>query len=749
MKRTNFDFITGATITIYIPNSFKMMKLNTLKITLIALIFVQCTSVKTPAGPPLAPVNVVTDTYFGTTVEDPYRYMENLQDKEVAGWFRAQADYSDSILNSIPGRQKLIDKMIEFDGRKSEKIGRLVILDNDRYFYLKSRPDDETAKLYYRDGYNGSETLLYDPLTFSTDTSQLYVIDGFSPSDDGKRIALTVSTGGSENGIMMIMDVENQTLYPERIDRCWISFASWLPDGNSFLVNRTNSNDVHDMDRELNSKVYLHQVGTDPAKDAVVFSAQKYPELGIEPMDIPVLNYDNDTKYIYAYAYTVANSLNVFYAPVSEINNEHINWKQLFTPEDEVYDFKVTDKDIYFYTPNGSPNFKIAKTSLQNPDIANATVVVPEDPEAIITSFNLTSDGLYYVLTKNGVESELYFMKDAAGEPFKIDLPFAAGSIGIRNKKFTFNDLWVELSGWTSDRQRFRYLADENKLVPENLSSLAEFPEYDDLVVEELMVKSHDGVLVPLSLIYKNGLEKNGNNPVFFYGYGAYGASMDPFFSPAFLLWVAEGGILAVAHVRGGGELGESWHKAGYKTTKPNTWKDLIAQAEFLINEKYTSPKKIAINSASAGGILIGRAMTERPDLFAVAIPEVGCLNALRGEDSPNGPVNIPEFGTSKDSVECMALIEMDAYLHVVDGEIYPASLITAGMNDPRVIAWQPAKFAARIQAANASDKPILFLPDYDAGHGIGDTKSKRFESFANVLSFALWQTGNPDFQIN
>ena len=223
---------------------------------------------------------------------------------------------------------------------------------------------------------------------------------------------------------------------------------------------------------------------------------------------------------------------------------------------------------------------------------------------------------------------------------------------------------------------------------------------------------------------------------------------MSPHFTPDLLLWTNNNGILAIAHVRGGGELGDKWYKGGYKTTKPNTWKDLIACAEFMISDKYTSPNKIAINSASAGGILIGRAMTERPDLFAAAIPEVGCLNPVRAEESPNGPVNVPEFGSVKDSVECKALIEMDSYLHIKDGVKYPATLITAGMNDPRVIVWQPAKFAARLEAANASDKPVLFLVDYEAGHGIGNSKKKDFESLADVFSFALWQTGVPGFQL-
>jgi prolyl oligopeptidase len=243
-------------------------------------------------------------------------------------------------------------------------------------------------------------------------------------------------------------------------------------------------------------------------------------------------------------------------------------------------------------------------------------------------------------------------------------------------------------------------------------------------------------------------MQINGQNPVFMCGYGAYGYSLYPSFSPQKLLWTLQGGILAYAHVRGGGELGNKWYKDGYKTTKANTWNDMIHCAEYLIDHKYSSAGKMVINGRSAGGITVGRAMTERPDLFAAVIPEVGLLNPLRVEESPNGPVNVPEFGTVKDSVECMALLAMDSYHHVKDGVKYPAILITAGINDPRVIAWQPAKFAARLQAATSSNKPVLFFLDFETGHGFGNTKTKNFENIADAFSFAFWQIGHPDFRI-
>ena len=724
------------------------MKVLLIFVSLFFALFIQSCSQKLPPKPPLAEVKPVEDVYFGKKIDDPYRYMENLKDTTVGKWMKAQSDYAREVLNSIKGRQSLIDKMMDFDKRKSSKVSNLRITDNNVYFYLKLTPADETGKLYTRNGFEGNESLLFDPSTYSKDTTQKYVISDISPSDDGSLIAFEIAPNGSESSLMLIMNVKDKKLYPEQIDRCWGAGTSWLPDNSGFLFNRLNSNDVHDKEREKNSKSYLHKLGTDPSKDKDFFSLAKNPNMGIKPEDIPIVFYDKDSHYLFAILATVDNRINAFYAPVSEINNSSINWKRLFKPEDEVYNFAATDKDLYVYTPKNSPKFKILKTSLKNPDLKNAEVVVPEDSEGTITSFNLTNEGLYYSVSKNGVQENLYRLPYGVKNATKVSLPFTAGSLSLSTKGVRFPDVWVTILGWTSDFKRYRYLPDKNQFKLETLSSSAEFPEFDDLTVEELMVPSYDGVKVPLSLIYKKGLKKDGNNPVFIFGYGAYGISMSPYFSPNRLLWVAKGGILAIAHVRGGGELGDSWYKGGYKTTKPNTWKDLISCTEYLINEKYTSPKKIAINSASAGGILIGRAMTERPDLFAVAIPEVGDLNTIRAEESPNGPVNIPEFGTVKDSVQCISLIEMDSYVHLKKGEKYPATLITAGMNDPRVIAWEPAKFAARLEADNASDKPILFWVDYTAGHGIGNTKSKQFESLADVYSFALWQTGNPDFQI-
>lgn len=693
-----------------------------------------------------APVKIVEETYCGKRIADPYRYMENLKDPLVQQWLRAQAEHARSVIENIPGRSSLIEKMQDFDSRKSSKVYNLVITDTDRYFYLKRTPSEETGKLYYRDGYTGNETLLFDPSGMANNSGK-YVISNISPTDDGSKVAVSAAADGSEDDIVLIMNVETRTLYPEKIDRCRFASPSWLPDGSAFLYNRLQKSEKHAIDIQKNSKVYLHTVGSAPSADREIFSSTTNPEMNIRPEDIPFVHYDKDSKHLYAFVQNVDRRLTVYYAPVSELARRKIAWKPLLKTEDNIHDFAVTEKDLYLYTPEKAPNFKVLKTSLLQPDINHAEIIIPEAPDAVLTSFRLTSNGIFYTLSKNGVKVEFYRKGFDRKKAKKIKLPFAAGTIHLSSKGFMFPDVWVVISGWSSDYKRYRYDDTSHSFIYETLSSPAEYPEYEDLVVKEVMVKSHDGVQVPLSLVYKKGLKKNGGNPVLFYGYGAYGKSLKPFFSPSFLLWAHKGGILAVTHVRGGGELGDAWHKAGMKSTKPNTWKDLISSAEYVINKNYSSPAHIAINSASAGGILVGKAMTERPDLFAAVIPQVGTMNPLRGEETPNGPVNAPEFGTVKDSLECLALIEMDPYLSIREGNDYPAALVTAGINDPRVIAWQPAKFAARLQAASASTKPVLFYTDFESGHGIGDTKTKQFKTLADVLSFAFWQTGHKEFQ--
>jgi prolyl oligopeptidase len=307
---------------------------------------------------------------------------------------------------------------------------------------------------------------------------------------------------------------------------------------------------------------------------------------------------------------------------------------------------------------------------------------------------------------------------------------------------------WLDMATWTKAGQIYAYDPRTKKITNTGLQPLGKFDAPENLESVEVKARSYDGEMIPLSIICQRGIKLDGSNPALLWGYGAYGISQDPVFGPALLAWCEKGGVFAIAHVRGGGEYGEDWYKAGYKLTKPNTWKDFIACAQYLIENKYTSPSKLAGTGGSAGGILIGRAITERPDLFDAAIIQVGCLDMLRIETTPNGVPNIPEFGSVKTEDGFKDLYEMSAYAHVSDGTKYPAVILETGINDPRVEPWQSAKMAARLQAATASGKPVLLRVDYEAGHGIGSTKKQNEEQRADAWSFLLWQFGLPEFQM-
>ncbi|QLE02919.1 prolyl oligopeptidase family serine peptidase [Galbibacter sp. BG1] len=697
-----------------------------------------------PVKPEKTPEKVVTDEYFGQKIDDPYRYLENLDDPNVISWMKDNANYAEAVLNKIPGKQKLNDEMLALINRKDANIYNVNITNNNHYFYLKQLPEDETGKLFYRNGYKGEEKFLFDPLSYKKDSGLTYTISSLSPNIDGTLVSVELAPNGSETGEMFVLNLKGEKV-SQTIEPVWGIGPSWLEDGQHFLYTPMNSSDVTAPNRETNTKVRLHKLGTDPSIDADVFSAENNPELNIEPKEIPIVFYEPDSKLYIAVVVTVDKSYKI-YAKRS-LESKGTPWKPLAMKEDQVSDFFLTENAIYYQTFKNASNFKILKSSLENPAISMAKEIVPQPKTGVLVNFAVNKSGLYYVVNSNGVEAKVYFKPSGSTETKELKLPFTAGNASLYAWDSKEKDVFVNISGWTSPEKRYRYSPDSNSFIAEPLSSEVKYPELEDLTVKEVMIPSHDGVKVPVSIIYNKKIKMSGKNPAVIYGYGAYGISMNPFFSPVILAYTLHGGIMVVPHVRGGGELGDEWHMAGQKLTKPNTWKDAIATAEYLIKEKYTSKEKLSIWSASAGGIFVGRAITERPDLFVAACPEVGCMNTIRGEDSPNGPVNIPEFGTVKDPDEFKGLLEMDSYHHLEKGTKYPATLITAGINDPRVIAWQPAKFAAKMQADNASDKPILFLTDFEGGHGMGDTKSQAIESLSGILSFFYWQSGHPEFQ--
>ncbi|NML68332.1 prolyl oligopeptidase family serine peptidase [Chryseobacterium sp. RP-3-3] len=693
-----------------------------------------------------APSVPVTDKYFGTTIVDEYRNLENLESPSTKKWMETQTDYTNSILNQIPKRKFYLEKRLEFDKRQGYSVSNINITNNDKYFYLKKSGNEQAAKLYYREGFLGKEELLYDPVNYkSNEQNHEFVINYISPDLVGDKVAIAMAEKGKELAEVIIMDVQNKYVHPEVITNTMpanIGGIKWVDDNSGFFYTYFPINDPKSQNFYKNTQAILYKIGTPPNELTDVFSAKNNPELKIDEKKSPIILDSNDKYYV---GMLLDNSYyrQTFIIPKQDLLEGKKTWKSLYTKEDKVRSLQLIDNDLYFLSQYNTQNYTLCKTSITVPDFINPEILIPERNDEVIGQYRFTKDGIYYTTTKNGVEAKLYLYKDGKNIPIK--LPYPSGNINLQAKGKDFSDIWVSCSGWANEEQHFKYDLKTNSFFAQNITPITEYPEFTDIVVEEITVKARDGEEIPLSLIYNKNIKRDSKNPVLIDAYGAYGISRNPFFARIYLLWVKEGGVFATAHVRGGGEKGEKWRLGGYKETKPNTWRDLIDCTEYLINEKYTSKDKVAIWGTSAGGITVGRALTERPDLFKAAILEVPTTNTLRDVLAIGS--NADEYGALKDPEEFKALLEMDAYHHIKKGVKYPATFITGGINDPRVIAWEPVKFAAKLQSNNTSKNPVLLQIDYEGGHGNNTTDFHGHSNLSDIFAFAFWQLGHPDYQ--
>jgi prolyl oligopeptidase len=681
-----------------------------------------------------------SDTYWGRTYKDPYRWLENIKSKEVGDWFKAQATLSDSLLNKISFKDSLIKEWMSLDSLKPASYSDITF-EGSRLFYKKTKGGENVGKLYYRDGWNGGEKLLFDPSTYRKGVTT--TIQSIAPSYDGNHVALALSSSGAEVSELRVLNVGKGTLLPDSIYPSR-GPTGWTLDNSSFFYLWQKTADNKSPDFELNTKTKLHKLGSDSASDIDFFSNGSYPDLNIAPNEWPIAAVDETyPEYVFAYLYTVQPEMRVYYASTKEMAKPKIDWKVLCTTSDSlVRGMEFHGDKVYAITLKNAANYKLIATSIEHPDWSKAETILPEEKDVL--QYIVKSKGYLFAVYSNGITGRVVAYHFDDGNTAELSLPMS-GAVDVSCPDRHTNQILVTISSWTSPTTWYSYDADKQMFAKSIFNSDIKYPGFENLTSEEVEVPGHDGTMIPLSIIYKKGLQRDGKNCCLLEGYGAYGISYTPYFS--ILRSIAlKGVMLAYAHVRGGSEKGESWYRAGYKTTKPNTWKDFISCAEYLEKNGYTSPSKLSGAGTSAGGILISRAITERPDLFGAAICNVGCANAMRMEFTPNGPPNIPEFGTVEDSVQCLALYEMDGCQHVVKGVKYPAVICVGGWNDPRVVAWQPGKFAAALQNASTSGKPVIMMVNYDSGH-FTEEKEVTFRNFADQYSFVLWQTGHPDFQ--
>ncbi len=698
-------------------------------------------------GPPVAPVRPVTTTYFGTPVVDNYRYMENLSDPEVQRWMKAQAGYTRKVLDSIPGRSAMAQNILSLMGsdlRRAEFTRR-----GDRLFYELMTPGANLPKLAYRDGVNGEEHILVDPAKLAKDSAHHVALDWFSPSWDGRYVAYGVSEGGSEKSVLYILDLKTGTQLAETIDRASDCVVAWRNDNQSFFYLRypKAGPDTPLSQTEYNAVTFLHVLGQHPdgEGDEAVFGRGVSAKLDVPEGQGTYVLVSPESPFAVAVAnHNMDDNPNTFYvAPLDQIHGAATPWQKFAGPEDGVTDVRLHGDRLYFLSEKGASRFQILSTPAAHPDVAHAEVVVPEGPN-VIDAFRLASDGIY-VGERAGPSFQLHRVSYDGKSDQKISLPFEGTVEGLSTDLHT-PGVMFNLQGWVKAPREFAYDPGTQTVTDTGLIPASK-TESSDVEAHDEFAPSYDGTLIPVSIIAKKGMVRDGSHPTIVFGYGSYGTSMDPFYRAAWQTWIERGGIVAISHMRGGGEYGDAWHRAGQKLTKTNTILDFTASAQYLIDQHYTQSKYLVANSASAGGIVMGGALTLNPGLFRVILDDVGMSDTLRAETEPNGPPNVPEFGSTSTEDGFHGLYAMSGYEHLHDGTPYPAVMFTTGANDPRVAPWHMLKMAARTQAATSSGRPVLLRIDYDAGHGIGSSLSQRANQLADEWSFALWQMGEAGFQ--
>jgi prolyl oligopeptidase len=720
-----------------------------------AIVITAAAPIKAPIAPPAAaPVRPVTDDYFGTKVVDNYRYMEDLKDPEVQKWMKAQADYTRRTLDALSGYSALLKRIAELDASEPAQVSNVQIV-GGRYYSLRLPAGSQSPKLYVRAGVKGQDKLLIDPEKIPGSGKSHYSIHDYRPSPDGRYVAYQLAAGGSEESVLHIFDVAAGRDVPEIADRS-DGDPSWRADSRSFFYPRLQKLEpgMPATAKTENSRVYLHVIGRSFDADPPIFGRGVNDAIAITPDEYPTIITVPRSHYAIGLVSPGTDPRSRIYAAsINAIDGGKPAWRTIAASYDDQFIrgysngpvIALAGDTLYWLSRKNASRGEILKLDLARP--SSKPQIVIRQGALPISAVYAGRDAIYWRVSDAGVNG-IHRLRLAKGaRPEALQLPYAA-SIEDVSADSGGDSVVLIATSWLRPPALLGVDPKNETVADTGLQPTGPYDHPDDLTVEEVKVRSWDGTLVPLSIVHKKGLNRDGRNTAMLTGYGAYGTSTSPFYVPGMRVWYDHAQMIAFAHVRGGGEYGEAWHKAGFQATKPNTWKDFIACARYLVDRRYTNPRKLVGMAQSAGGILIGRAIEERPDLFGAAIIRVPLADTLRFHITANGPGNVPEFGNVRTESGFKALYAMSPYAHVSDGVKYPPVLVYAGANDQRVDAWIPAKFAARLQAATASGKPVLLRVDYDAGHtGFDATRRQVNLNTADMVAFGLWQTGDPEFQ--
>jgi prolyl oligopeptidase len=669
----------------------------------------------------------VVDDYHGVKVADPYRWMENVDSPETTAWIEAENKITFNFLEDIPARDKIRDRITKL--YDYEKYG-MPFREGGRYFFSKNDGLQPQSVIFWMESLGDEPRVLIDPNTFSEDGT--VALSGLSVSDDGKLVAYATSDGGSDWQEYKVREVDTGRDLDDHVQ--WVKFsgASWTMDNKGFFYSRYAKPDEETklQDTNYNQKLYYHTLRTPQSQDQLVYERPDHKDWMING------GVTDDGRYLILYISKGDDDNNLIY--YKELGHEGSPIIELISDWEARYGFIDNDGPVFWFTTNyEAPKNRIIAIDTRKPDKADWTEIIPEVDETLRGANVVNNMFVTNYMKDAHTQVRMY---DLSGKFVRdVDFPGLCTAGGFGGKR-NYTETFYAYTSFTDPGSIYRYDMVTGK------STLFKRPKVDfdsdDYVARQVFYTSKDGTRVPMFIVHKKGLRLDGKNPTYLYAYGGFNISLTPFFSVTNAVWLQMGGVYALANIRGGGEYGKEWHEAAIKLHRQKAFDDFIAAAEYLIDNNYTCRKKLAIGGGSNGGLLVGAVMTQRPDLFAAAMPQVGVFDMLRYNKYTIGWAWASDFGTPDNPEEFQALYAYSPYHNVKPGTKYPATLMTTADHDDRVFPAHSFKFAAALQADQAGNAPILIRIETRAGHGAGKPTQKRIEEAADRWAFLVRELG-------
>jgi len=669
------------------------------------------------------------DDYHGTTVPDPYRWLEDdvRESDDVAKWVTAQNEVTFGYLEAIPEREAIEKRLTEL--WNFEKFSS-PFKSGGRYYFYKNDGLQNQFALYAMDSLEDEPQVLVDPNEWSKDGT--VALTGTSFSDDGRYVTYGIAEAGSDWQIRRIMEIESRRILDDELKWLKFSSVSWTADGDGFFYSRYDEPDpdAKFQDLNLNQKIYYHSVGSPQSDDVLVYHRPDQPKWGYGH------TVSEDGRYLVINVWKgTDDKYRILYKDLTEPYGMPV---ELIDNFDHEYDFVGNDGSVfYFKTDVDASRRRLVAIDIRRPARENWKEIIPQAEETL-RGVNFVGN-LFVASYLKDARTQVKMYQTDGSFVREVEFPSLGSAAGFGGKR-TDTETFYSFSSFDTPPSIYRYdlISGTSTLMRQ---AQVDFNS-DDYTVKQVFYESKDGTRVPMFIAHKKGITLDGNNPTLLYGYGGFNIAMTPSFSISRLGWMEMGGVYAMANLRGGGEYGEEWHRAGTKLNKQNVFDDFIAAAEWLIDNKYTRTEKLAIEGRSNGGLLVGAVMTQRPDLFGATLPGVGVMDMLRFHRFTAGRFWVDDYGSADDPEEFKALHAYSPYHNIKSGVAYPPTLVTTADTDDRVVPGHSFKFAARMQSAQSGESPVLIRIETRAGHGAGKPTSMVIEEIADMYAFLIHNLG-------